>query len=74
MALEAEGGNFGVAINTGVDGDLSRGADWKVLYRCAKSYGCFLVEFSSSLLFCPEPVLGNAAGFSRTALRNVGQS
>ena len=31
MALEAEGGNFGVAINTGTDGDLSRTADWKIV-------------------------------------------
>ena len=31
MALEAEGGNFGVAINTGTDGNLSRTADWSIV-------------------------------------------
>ena len=31
MALEAEGGSFGVAINTGTDGDLSRTADWQIV-------------------------------------------
>eukprot|EP01043_Picozoa_sp_COSAG02_P011603 COSAG02_NODE_430_length_22462_cov_52.755042_9_plen_666_part_00 len=31
MALEAEGGNFGVAINIGTDGDLSRAAEWKIV-------------------------------------------
>jgi hypothetical protein len=31
MALEAEGGHFSVAINTGTDGDLSRTSDWQLL-------------------------------------------